>query len=257
MRKPLLVVHGIANRDKVGFAAHVARLGQKLGNDYQLHPVFWGHLGPRSERLEDILPSHEPEATEGLWASLKRNLGGAAQHGVRGIMTEVVFPILGDIMVYQANRLAIQQEVRQVLAEIGADAGTQQQPICALGHSLGGVILFHLATGNDRPVWLDRFITLGSQPSFFHLYHPGSSVVPPYQGQPLTLPPTIARWLNIWDQQDWFAFAASKVFKLHDGQPVRETRIKSFDSFFDGLAKSHGAYWENEAALNAIRGFLT
>jgi hypothetical protein len=46
-----------------------------------------------------------------------------------------------------------------------AGYGTIDRPIKAIGHSLGGVILFDLAVSTSGPpIWLSHLVTLGSQP---------------------------------------------------------------------------------------------
>ena len=58
-KKPVLVVHGIANHDRVEFESHVTKLQTAISKDLpdvQLVPVFWGDLGGQSQDISDCLP---------------------------------------------------------------------------------------------------------------------------------------------------------------------------------------------------------
>ncbi len=74
--EPLLVVHGIGNRDSEAFRHTMAPLEKSLGDRYRLVPVFWGDLGGISQSLEDSLPLIVPRATT--------TRGGETQGGVQG-----------------------------------------------------------------------------------------------------------------------------------------------------------------------------
>ncbi|MGH9342188.1 MAG: hypothetical protein ACRD19_00270 [Terriglobia bacterium] len=56
MPAPILVVHGVANRDEHAFHAQVEDVQNRIGGDYRLIPVWWGDLGGKTEYLRDTLP---------------------------------------------------------------------------------------------------------------------------------------------------------------------------------------------------------
>ncbi len=56
MAEPVLVVHGVATRDRDDFIASVKALGRRAGSDWKMIPVYWGDLGARLEHLSDSLP---------------------------------------------------------------------------------------------------------------------------------------------------------------------------------------------------------
>ncbi len=56
MSEPVLVVHGVANRDRDEFEATVRELGTRAGDAYRLIPVFWGDLGANTAGVLDSLP---------------------------------------------------------------------------------------------------------------------------------------------------------------------------------------------------------
>lgn len=61
MTKPVLVVHGVANRDRAAFEAQVAKLARKIDARWNLIPVFWGDLGGQDAGVDDTLPLERVE----------------------------------------------------------------------------------------------------------------------------------------------------------------------------------------------------
>jgi Thioesterase domain len=60
MAEPVLVVHGVANRDRGEFEHLVSGLKEQVGAAYDLIPVFWGELGASTPGLADTIPSLSP-----------------------------------------------------------------------------------------------------------------------------------------------------------------------------------------------------
>lgn len=53
---PVLVVHGVATRNRAAFEAEVAKLAEAVGGDRRFVPVFWGDLARPAEAIDDVLP---------------------------------------------------------------------------------------------------------------------------------------------------------------------------------------------------------
>lgn len=70
MKEPVIVIHGIANRDEAKFKDVVNNLGSRVGKEYDLIDVFWGNLGGNANGLQDTLPiiSRRTKASHGLLA---------------------------------------------------------------------------------------------------------------------------------------------------------------------------------------------
>lgn len=56
MAEPVLVVHGVANRDPEAFNQTVAKLQATMGDNWKLIPVFWGDIAGQNADITDCLP---------------------------------------------------------------------------------------------------------------------------------------------------------------------------------------------------------
>jgi hypothetical protein len=195
-----------------------------------------------------------------LRADLKGRVRGYVNdkfQDMRGAMTSAVLPFLADVIAYQSQgrRAVVHGRVREVIdRELGAEYGKAGKPVTVIGHSLGGVIGFDMATAEVDPLHLNRFVTLGSQPGFFHLLDPRSGGVPAFDGEPVTLGPSIRRWTNIWDEYDVLAFGVSGVFRLHDGSLPVDRPVRCYRDAVRGAAllQSHLGYFTRRASVQAV-----
>lgn len=172
-------------------------------------------------------------------------------------LTQQTLPFIADVIVYQSHtyREKIQSRVREVIKrELGEQAGTIDQPVKIIAHSLGGVASFDLACLNHEPLHIEALITMGSQPAFFHLLDPREGV-PAFEGEPVPVPATIGRWTNVWDEYDMLGFATDEIFHLHDGTAPLDVRVRATRSRLKGglMMRSHLRYFTNIDTANAIR----
>lgn len=276
-QEPVLVVHGIGMRDQRGFNGRVQQLAAALGPRHTLIPVHWGELAATTLHLDKIMltrPAAErvpaapvqPEGTS-WWGDMLDGVskvieqgGQAADEGLRGLLragiSENIVPYLGDIIVYQGMRDQFHQRIRSYIPD---GFGTSNRPIKVIGHSLGGVMLFDLAVAaNGPPIWMSHLVTLGSQPSFFHLQHRRSDSVQEYAGESVTLPPTIKAWTNVLDDDDWLSFAVEPIFRLSDGGRPRDRWVDNTAGAYTDLftLAAHSLYWGNPAVHSILREAL-
>lgn len=273
-KEPVLVVHGIGMRDQRGFNGRVQQLALALGPQHELIPVHWGELAATTLHLDKIMMARPAadqvpatQATSGGGSWWDGVLGGvskaiergsqAADDGLRGLLrtgiSENIVPYLGDIIVYQGMREQFHQRIRSYIPE---GYGTEDRPIKVIGHSLGGVMLFDLAVAaQGPPIWFGHLVTLGSQPSFFHLQHCRSDSLRAYAGEAITLPPTIKAWTNVLDDDDWLSFAVEPIFRLSNGGRPRDRWVDNTDGAYTDLftLAAHGLYWGNPAVHAIIR----
>jgi hypothetical protein len=102
--RPVLVIHGVANRSREKFEALVEQLGRDLALDeVKLVPVFWGDLGAALEGLEETLPVADAAAVRAAGvvpaADAEMGLGllaGEPETGIRAQATEDRASIAGQ-----------------------------------------------------------------------------------------------------------------------------------------------------------------
>jgi hypothetical protein len=76
MPEPVLVVHGVANRDRSQFEDQVRTLNARVGENFSFIPVYWGDLGAKLTGIAETLPRIEG-IVPGLIDDLLRGVSGA------------------------------------------------------------------------------------------------------------------------------------------------------------------------------------
>ncbi|MDP9332740.1 MAG: lipase family protein [Actinomycetota bacterium] len=56
MTEPVLVIHGVGNRDEAAFNSRVAKLQDATGNTWNMVPVYWGDLAAHEELVAQTVP---------------------------------------------------------------------------------------------------------------------------------------------------------------------------------------------------------
>ena len=163
---------------------------------------------------------------------------------------------LGDIVAYHSNKKGIQQRLWEAIGSASLDPGygTQAKPIGVIAHSLGGVVSFDamFAPANGTPLYVDSFVTFGSQAAFFEIIDPRTKVT--YStGQPITVPDTLKRWINLWDVVDLLAFTAGTVFRLSDGSKPEDIPVEDpISVMLDAKLWLHSIYWQTPQLVEAL-----
>ena len=151
---------------------------------------------------------------------------------------------LGDIFVYLTNRGTepapglIVQDVLGDLVKAEAAKQPGDDKLVVIGHSLGGVILYDIATTFKPKLTIDFFASIGSQVALFEemtLYRASKDGLPPNPPKDkLPKPASLTKWLNVFDTNDVFSFRAETVFE--------GPKDHSFDTGY-GLLQAHGGYF--------------
>lgn len=182
---------------------------------------------------------------------------GSVQEFLRKKVSHGVARFMGDVLVYQRNQAKIQQRLRSCIPDgWGTDDGNA---VDVIAHSLGGVIVFDAATTATPTLHVRRFITSGSQASFFQVLDPrgGLATYIPKKGdgtaaKRIPLPPTIGTWLSLWEPLDPLAFLAGSIFTLSS----QETPTDEMVPHAPAQLWTHSEYWTSDFVVEAIRHAL-
>jgi len=121
------------------------------------------------------------------------------------------------------------------------------------------VIVFDAATTAPRRLFVRRFVTFGSQSSFFQVVDPRTglmSYIPEHGGNPartIPLPSSIQSWQSLWEPLDPLAYLAGSVFRLSS----REAPTDAMVPHAAGQLWTHSSYWASDFVVKAIRQALT
>lgn len=186
---------------------------------------------------------------------------GTFNHYLRAALVPNLAEAIGDVFVYEHLRLEIQNRIWNAVDSNPSTRGwgTQDKPIHVVAHSLGGVISFQAATSSQggRRLYMNGFVTFGSQAPFFHVLDPKGSSLSPYDpGTPVEIQDSIRKWTNLWEPLDPLAFIASKVFVIGPAtlrRPPVDTPTRHLAS--SGLW-THSSYWSSDDLVEAIQTTL-
>jgi pimeloyl-ACP methyl ester carboxylesterase len=160
---------------------------------------------------------------------------------LRAPYMDMVVPVLGDILLYQAEPSRIEDRIKTVVE-------TARYPVVLLGHSLGGIACVSWLIREPREK-VKGLITVGSQAPFF--YEIGALNALPF---PNKLPDYFPPWLNLLDRRDLLAFAVDSLVKpgaVGSGARFTQATLNNKQSF----PAAHGSYWANGDTFKAIHGF--
>jgi hypothetical protein len=196
----------------------------------------------RNRLVDEIADTLVPVETRGAMTDwIKNRVVGFAERKAtalavtrrEGLMTSSL-PGIGDILFYQRRGEAIIQMVTDALAGL-------EQPVVAVGHSLGGIVLVDLLTRASAPR-VDLLVTAGSQSPLFYAIDALANL---RRDQPLPAPPT--PWLNIYNPQDLLSFCAARVFP--DVPGIEDCEVDPGVPF----PPAHSAYWHDGTVFELIR----
>ena len=171
---------------------------------------------------------------------------GVLNQRLRASLMNGVAATLGDIVTYHSNKERIQQRLWDAVNQHAPGYGTQAKPIGLIAHSLGGVVSFDaaVAPASGIPLYVDSFVSFGSQPAFFEIIDPRVSSTTYSTGHPIRLPSTIKKWFNLWNVVDLLAFTAGTVFRLSDGSKPEDIPVEDpISVMLDEKLWLHSIYW--------------
>ncbi|MCX4986515.1 hypothetical protein [Streptomyces sp. NBC_00572] len=180
----------------------------------------------------------------------------------RGVVTQSLWKVLGPLAVRIGNAKAKEhraklmdpfsdfirdvafyirrgEAVREVLATAISDL-PPNGPVVVVGHSLGGIAMVDLLSGDDAP-HVDLLVTAGSQAPYLYLLDALVSLEPGKNAKPFT------PWLNIYSPADFLSFRAAPAFDGVSGIVDRDVDAGV------PFPESHSAYWAHAATYALIK----
>lgn len=173
---------------------------------------------------------------------------------VRGSLHLTAGIFIGDVLVYlkgRGDRNAPGPIVDIVLEDLrrAAAARSPTDPLIAVGHSFGGIILYDILSHLAPDIEVDALVTVGSQVGLFEELKvlSASSADHGAETTKVPSPPGVKAWINIFDRTDVLAYAASGVFEgVSDYEYVTGK----------GLLSSHTAYFVRPGFHQRLRARL-
>ncbi|WP_322617477.1 hypothetical protein [Pseudomonas sp. BIC9C] len=180
-------------------------------------------------------------------------VGGTLNQFVRGKLAGPIALTLGDVVGYHQNRQKIHERLFARLDSEAAGWGVEGKPVHVMAHSLGGLLVLDAALGAcGRTLHIERLVTFGSQPAFFHIMTPRNGLAPYRHAQPVVLPASIARWINLWHPLDVLAFITASVFRLSGGGAPQDVQVQTNASTIaDAGGWLHSVYWRSPELVAA------
>jgi hypothetical protein len=286
--RPVLVIHGVANRDRSAFETEVAALGEALGPELRLVPVYWGDFARHADSVDQVLPylqwassDGDDDLDEGESSSLRgafadrdmaqifgsltsgwKRRSAASRRKVMGVFYAMIrrqylrasAQFTGDLILYQRRKVELQAVIWETIMRHAPGYGLEERPVDVIAHSLGATMVFDLAVAGHPALHVDHLITCASQTAFFHAI--GASPSPLDQADPdvpVTLPPTIRAWANHYVPLDPWAFLTAPVFRLHDGSEPQDIEVYAGERGDRILTHAASHYWTHPVVLDTIR----
>jgi hypothetical protein len=285
--RPVLVIHGVAQRDRDVYEQEVAALGDALGPRVRLVPVYWGDFARSADSVDRVLPYLDWASSAGDdlgeiessslrvafaerdmaqafgsltsgWkrrsASSRRKVIGVFYAMIRRQYLRASAQFTGDLILYQRRKVELQAVIWETIMRHAPGYGLKERPVDVIAHSLGATMMFDLAVEGHPALHIDHLITCASQTAFFHAI--GASPSPLDQadpGDPVTLPPTIRSWANHYVPLDPWAFLTAPVFRLHDGSEPDDIEVYAGERGDRILTHAASHYWTHPVVLDTIR----
>jgi len=159
----------------------------------------------------------------------------------RAPINDAVTTFIGDVFQYVAqkgqNAGAIRQVVLDALRAAKEETADKEEPMIVLSHSMGGQIVFDVATNFLGPeLRIDLWAAAASQVGLFEemkLLLASDPLVRGPNGR-AAFPANVGWWWNVWDSNDVLSFTTKNIFDL-------QVDDEEWDSGAS-LAAAHGAY---------------
>lgn len=210
-----------------------ARTDQEFLQHLKSHLDEW-NTGLRSAGSAEMPPTDGREVlgTGEVWADLKEtadriaskipsDLSRLSMSIAREGLHRNMATFLGDALVYLHQRDTNGEDsaiLQVVLANLDAADKIRREtkePLIVIAHSMGGNIMHDILTQMRTDFLVDVWVTVGTQVALLEelkLFANSDRQIP-RSGLPLALgPPSVKKWINIFDTNDILSFPAGRIF---------------------------------------------
>jgi hypothetical protein len=146
MGEPVLVIHGVSNRDPAAFEALVGDLSRSLDDAWDLIPAFWGDLGGNPVGIPDTIPDPGAAAARGL--------KGEDQAVAAALLSPNALGIGGTSGETPTRRAATDK--RDIVADAAAESVVAAAPTATRGPSSSDDVRQAVRENWDTTEWLPR-----------------------------------------------------------------------------------------------------
>lgn len=154
------------------------------------------------------------------------------------LMQDYAAPFLADVAFYLRHGETFRDYVSAQLKDL-------EQPVVAVGHSLGGVILVDLLS-QDNETEIELLVTAGTQAPLLYALRALEHLTPDDPGSTPFTP-----WLNFYNPNDFLSFCAKPLFA--DTPGIIEEKIEPKGIPFPA---AHSAYWMENRIYEHIHEVL-
>ncbi|MFE4309131.1 hypothetical protein ACFRR6_24140 [Streptomyces sp. NPDC056891] len=177
--------------------------------------------------------------TRGIWKTLGPlavRIGNAKVRENRAKIMDPFSDFIRDVAFYIRRGDRVREHLAKFISDLPANG-----PVVVVGHSLGGIAMVDLMSGDNAP-HVDLLVTVGSQAPYLYLLDSLVSMRP--DSDPPAHPFT--PWLNIYSPADFLSFRAAPAFPGVDG--IVDEEVDAGVPF----PESHSAYWSHEETYSLI-----
>ncbi|MEW2121775.1 hypothetical protein AB0945_42990 [Streptomyces sp. NPDC005474] len=163
-----------------------------------------------------------------------------AAGGLRNLTDDRVHEFLGDVFKYLSLRGTadlpgeIVRIVRDDVLE-ARDKAPADEPLVVVAHSMGGDIVYDLASHYCPQLEIDILVTVGSQVGLFAEFSAFHGVADdlPAPGRPkVPALPNIRAWINVVDRGDILGYLAGPVFEQSDDYLYESGALWAHSAYF-------------------------
>ncbi|WP_159041778.1 hypothetical protein [Streptomyces aureus] len=175
--------------------------------------------------------------TRTVWKTfgpLAMRIGNAQVRENRAKLMDPFSDFIRDVAFYIRRGEAVRTYLANAISDLPANG-----PVVVVGHSLGGIAMVDLMSGDDAP-HVDLLVTVGSQAPYLYLLDSLVSLRPGQDAKPFT------PWLNIYSPADFLSFRAAPAFPDVDG--IVDEEVDAGVPF----PESHSAYWSQKETYSLI-----